>query len=176
MSPFLTVKEAGALVNKSPSSIRRIIYPILEDDKHADRHFIEPPPEAARELRMKGEGFAWRISEELLRRVVPAETSSEKGSGTPPERDHGEGNGALLDMLRRELDIKNTQITQQSELISKQMELIGGLSERLREGNVLIGTLQQQFKLTDGKDRTIDARETKPKRGVFSRLFSKSNS
>ena len=56
------------------------------------------------------------------------------------------------------------------------MELIGGLSERLREGNVLIGTLQQQFKLTDGKDRTIDARETKPKRGVFSRLFSKSNS
>ena len=134
MSPFLTVKGAGALVNKSPSSIRRIIYPILEDDKHADRHYIEPLPETARELRMKGEGFAWRISEELLRRVVPAETSSEKGSGTPPERDHGEGNGALLDMLRRELDIKNTQITQQSELISKQMELIGGLSERLREG------------------------------------------
>ena len=42
-------------------------------------------------------------------------------------------------MLRRELDIKNQQITQQSELISKQMELVSGLSERLREGNILIG-------------------------------------
>ena len=107
MSPFLTVKEAGALVNKSPSSIRWIIYPILEDDKHPDRHHIEPSPEQVRELRLKGEGFPWRVSEELLRRMVPPETSSEKGSGTSPERDHGEGNGALLDMVRRELDIKN---------------------------------------------------------------------
>lgn len=55
-------------------------------------------------------------------------------------------------MLRRELDIKNGQITQQSELISKQMELINGLGERLREGNILIGSLHQRLTLADGRE------------------------
>ncbi len=190
MSPFLTVKEAGQLVGKSPSSIRRIIYPILENDHHPDRNQIEPTPEEATQFRLKGENFAWRISEELLRREVPLETVAPKGSGTVPERDRGEGNGALLEMLRRELDIKNGQITQQSDLISKQMELINGLSERLREGNILIGSLQKHLTLGDGKmagdhahtkDATVVSsvktepkvpKKPKPKGGIFKRLFS----
>ena len=71
MSQFLTVKEAARLTGKSPSSIRRVIYPIIRDDKHADRKHVKPNVEDALKLRMKGENFAWRLSEELLRREVP---------------------------------------------------------------------------------------------------------
>ena len=42
MSSFLTVKEAATLTGKSPSSIRRVIYPIIRDDNHADREQIAP--------------------------------------------------------------------------------------------------------------------------------------
>ena len=95
-------------------------------------------------------------------------------------------------MLRGELDIKNQQITQQSEMLSKQMELISGLSERLREGNILIGSLQKQLALPDGNNRTqpdiVEAtsatssspekgseaakKKAKVKKGLFSRFFS----
>lgn len=196
MSTFLTVKEAAKLTGKSASSIRRVIYPIIEDETHPDRSHIEPTVDDVTKLRLKGENFAWRISEELLRREVPIE----QVSSTSNERIHASsrtsGDVELLAMLRRELDIKNQQITQQSEMLSKQMELISGLSERLREGNILIGSLQKQLALPDGTARRdsgiVDAKssspstaaaektekgshgskeKSKPKKGLFSRLF-----
>ena len=191
MSNFLTVKEAAKLTGKSSSSIRRVIYPIIEDDKHADRQHIEPPVEEVKKLRMKGENFAWRISEELLRREVPIEAETDTGSKTPTPKQGSDGNTELLAMLWRELDIKNHQITQQSEMLSKQMELISGLSERLREGNILIGSFQQQLTLPEGNVRKtseiVNAKSSQtatpekgsqttkekpmPKKGLFSRLF-----
>src|SRR5437764_167611 len=42
MPTFLTVKEAARLTGKSPSSIRRIIYPILKNNSHPDRVHIQP--------------------------------------------------------------------------------------------------------------------------------------
>lgn len=182
MNRFLTVREAAERTGKSPSSIRRILYPILKDDGHADRSHIQPGVEEARELRLKGENFAWRVSEELLLREVPPEERTEKGSGPQATHEAGEG-GTLVAMLQRELDIKNQQIAQQ-------MSLISGLSERLREGNILIGSLQKQLALTDGRateSQPIEATATKaapnrkgtatppatdtPKRGVLRRLF-----
>ena len=94
-------------------------------------------------------------------------------------------------MLRRESDIKNTQITQQLEVITKQAGLIDGLSERLREGNILIGTLQQRLALPEAraipaaepvKPKPVPAtksekgtpaptKSAKPKKGFLSRLF-----
>ena len=65
-------------------------------------------------------------------------------------------------MLQKELDIKNQQITQQSDLIAKQMELIGGLSERLREGNILMGSLQHQLKLPDAPAKVVVSTDAKP--------------
>jgi len=146
LATFLTVKEASRITGKSPSSIRRIIYPIIHDDKHPDRTHIQPTVEEAMQLRMKGENFAWRVSEELLRREMPVEATTEK---TTKLSGHAEQD--LLAMLQGELQIKNQQIVQQGELISKQMELISGLSERLREGNVLIGSLQQHLALPEGR-------------------------
>ena len=197
MINFLTVKEAATLTGKSPSSIRRLIYPIIEDDKHADRKHIRPTIDEVVKLRVKGDNFAWRVSEEFLRREVPIGESSHKANSSGHGSATATGSEALVDMLRRELDIKNHQITQQSEMLSKQIELISGLSERLREGNILIGSLQRQLALPDGAARqhsdVVDATpsessqpekgsdvarttakpstETRPKKGFFSRLF-----
>lgn len=151
--PFLTVREAALFTGKSPSSIRRLLHPILQAEKHADRQFIQPSVDEVLKLRMKGESFPWRVSEEFLRRAVPPEIVSEKGAGAP-SKGSNQDETPLLAMLRRELDIKNQQITQQGELISKQMELISGLGERLREGNILIGALQQRLTLPDGKEKS----------------------
>lgn len=191
MTPFLTVKEAALLTGKSPSSIRRIIYPILENDQHADRKFIEPSVADVSQLRIKGENFAWRVSEELLRREVPADDTTVKGTATMPHKASGSADAELLSMLRRELDIKNQQITQQAEMLGKQMQLVESLSERLREGNILIGSLQQQLALPEGrKSISVEPVRSKPaaphksekgsgstakskqaKPGYFSRLF-----
>ncbi|MBS0261809.1 MAG: hypothetical protein JSS02_07615, partial [Planctomycetes bacterium] len=149
MPTFHSVKEAARLTGKSPSSIRRIIYPILQNDAHPDRDHIHPSPDEARELRLQGATFGWQISDELLRREIPANPEPEQGSprgGVGPSQD---GYADLIDMLRAELATKNEQIANQAAMLSQQMELISGLSERLREGNVLIGTLQQQLRLSE---------------------------
>ncbi len=191
MPTFLTVKEAAKITGKSPSSIRRVIYPIIQDINHADRLHIEPAVDNVKKLRMKGENFAWRISEELLHREVPVESEKPNDDEKQEPQQRAAGDIELLAMLRGELDIKNQQITQQSEMLAKQMELISGLSERLREGNILIGSLQKQLALPDGSHRpesdVVDARSSvppttekgnealkkkaKPKKGFFSGLF-----
>lgn len=199
MTTFLTVREAAHRTGKSPSSIRRILYPILEGENHPDREYVQPGAEEAMQLRIKGESFAWRVSEDLLARVIPAETR-ETHAGM--RSTGGAGDGELIAMLRTELDVKNRQINSHGELISKQMELISGLSERLREGNILIGSLQQRLALTEDRDakpvESLKAKNVppvrservnvvptpktekgtvpvpkpvKPKRGFFSRLF-----
>ncbi|MFV0446237.1 MAG: hypothetical protein ACK5Q5_21910 [Planctomycetaceae bacterium] len=146
MSEFLTVKAAAQLVGKSPSSIRRLIYPIIEAESHRDRDQIRPSAADVPQLRLKGENFAWQVSRELLlREMPPSEPGETKGEQAGPRSAAGAGEQGLIETLRRELEIKNSQITQQGELISRQMDLIDGLSERLREGNVLIGTLQQRL-------------------------------
>ncbi len=144
MTPFLTVQEAARLTGKSPSSIRRIIYPIFHDDIHPDRQHVQPGVEEAASLRMKGENFAWKLSEELLRREVPDDRSKEHSTTSSSTRTFAQSEDELLTILRRELDIKNAQITAQAETIKKLTNLMDGLSERLHEGNVLIATLQQQ--------------------------------
>jgi hypothetical protein len=191
MAPFLTVKEAARLTGKSPSSIRRIIYPIIHDDARADRDQIQPSVEEAMQLRVKGENFGWRLSEELLRREMPIgpESGNTNPASSSKSATHGEGD--VLAMLRGELEIKNKQIGQQTELISKQLDLISGLTERVREGNVLIGSLQQHLALPDArhgnhpitaktkrapsteaeKGSTITAKTPKPKKSFFSRIF-----
>jgi hypothetical protein len=192
MATFLTVKEASQRTGKSPSSIRRIIYPMIKNDAHPDRNQIQPSIDEAMALRMKGENFAWRLSEELLLREMPPETESANASPAASAKSAAHADAELLAMLRGELEIKNRQIGQQSELISKQLDLISGLSERVREGNVLIGSLQQHLALTDGragnqpitaktkrasstepeKGSTIASKTAKPKKSFFARIFS----
>jgi len=184
MPKFLTVKDAASLAGKSPSSIRRIIYPIIEKDQHPDRRHIQPTPEEVRQLRTKGENFAWRVSEELVRRALPPHETGSAAAAKPHTDTSSDRTADLISMLQGELDIKNQQIAQQ-------MELIKGLNERLREGNILMGSLQQQLALPAGPTRTkpepghTNAKETtpaktrspapakkpEPKKSFFGRLF-----
>jgi hypothetical protein len=156
MSKFLTVKEAAEIAGKSTSSIRRIIYPILENDQHPDRHHIEPDVKTAKALRVKGENFAWKLSRELLRREVPEGGAKGTAASKSSSIASNDQSAAIIEMLRNELGIKNTQIATQTDLLK-------GLSERLREGNILIGSLQTQLSLTDGSARKrSDAVEAEP--------------
>jgi hypothetical protein len=75
---------------------------------------------------------------------------TEKGSGKPGGRGPQDASADLLAMLRGALEIKNQQIATQSAIFSQQMELIKCLSERLREGNPLMASLQQKAALPDG--------------------------
>jgi hypothetical protein len=189
MERLLTVKEASQIIGKSPSSIRRVIYPIIHDDAHPDRSHVQPSVAEVRQLRMKGENFAWRLSEELLRREIPDEGAGDRRADAGNERAPSQIDPELLSMLRRELDIKNQQISQQSELIAKQIELVNGLSERLREGNILAASLQQRLALVDGHSAAVypadksdrdDERSSRKDRGSppsnargFRRIFSR---
>lgn len=82
------------------------------------------------------------------RRAAPSRSAHCRACGEPAREAHPEPpaslDAELLTILRGELAIKNEQIAQQ-------MELIKGLSERLREGNVLIGSLQQHLALPEGR-------------------------
>lgn len=149
MPTFVTVKQAAQATGRSTSSIRRAIYPILKDDAHPDRGHVEPSVDDALKLRVAGVNFAWRVSEELLARVLPATVPTEKGAA--PAKAAPQAQSELLSMLQRELEIKNQQIGEQTEMLRKQMELMTTLSERLREGNILIGSLQQRLGLADGR-------------------------
>lgn len=146
MAPFLSVKEAASRTGKSPSSIRRILYPIIHDDHHPDRHHIEPDVETAKALRLKGENFAWKLSEELIDRERSTPAAKQKDSAPV-----GDAAAAIVDILRKQLEIKDEQIAAQNEVIK-------GLSERMHEGNVLMGSLQQKLAAPDrSKTDIVDA-------------------
>ena len=108
MTAFLTVKEAAQLIGKSPSSIRRIIYPMIEDDGHPDRDHIRPTVSDVAQLRIKGENFAWKVSDELLRREAPAAEAATKSSSSSHAATTASNSDALIDMLRRELAKRNS--------------------------------------------------------------------
>lgn len=160
MAKFLTMKEAARFVGKSPSSVRRILYPILEDNRHSDRHHVEPDVATAKSLRLKGENFAWKISEELLRREFP---EGKRKSGSEAKSQTSSGNNQsdiIIELLREQLAIMKNQIATQTDLIK-------GLSERLREGNILMGSLQRQLAppapINRNNNNVVDANAPSPK-------------
>ena len=152
MSKFLTVKEAVERTGLSDSAIRRVIYPILKADKHADRHLIEPNPADARALRVKGENFAWKISEELLDREMHERVKKVKpdSKGTAQGSSGDDYLQATIEMLRNELHIKNQQIESQGQLLRD-------FSERVREANFMIGSLQKQIAPAAPRQEPVDA-------------------
>lgn len=167
MTNFLTVKEAAKIVGKSPSSVRRILYPILEDDQHLDRHHIEPDVETAKALRVKGESFPWKLSEELLRREMTEGAPRAKAEAASNTADE-DRSSPIIDILRKQLDIKDQQIAAANEVIKE-------LSERIREGNILMGSLQQQLSLTDASSRSKPAvvKSEPPPTQLWKKWFAK---
>ena len=130
-APYLTIAEAVEKTGRSPSTIRRLIRTITDAAVHEDRGGITPPPEEVEILKKKGENFTWKIQEEILLKHLKGALKEEKKSEAEPKRD-------ILQILERELQIKNQQI-------EKQWEVIHSLNDRLREGNILMGSLQKRL-------------------------------
>lgn len=132
-TPFMTIAEACEKTGRSASTIRRLIKSIAEDDTHTDRAAIEPSPKEVASYKKKGENFTWRIREDVLLREF-------KGALKEAKKEASEAKGDILDILQNELQLKNQQI-------EKQWEVIHALNDRLREGNILMGSLQKRLAL-----------------------------
>jgi hypothetical protein len=132
-TPFLTIAEAGKKTGRSASTIRRLIHSLTENDKHAERDAVQPSPSEVNAFKKKGDSFTWRIREDVVMREFGSAPSGEKKS-------HQESDTPILDILQKELHLKNQQI-------EKQLDVIQSLNERLREGNILMGSLQQRLSL-----------------------------
>ncbi|MBI2636059.1 hypothetical protein HYW84_01920 [Candidatus Peregrinibacteria bacterium] len=135
--PYLTIGEAAKQTNRSPSTIRRIIRSIIVGPSNEDRSGVEPTPKAVEAFKKKGENFTWRIREDVLLKNM---SSALKGEEKSAARFSSKMEKDVLQILRQELDRKNMQI-------EKQWDVIQSLNDRLREGNILMGSLQQRLAL-----------------------------
>jgi hypothetical protein len=134
-TPLLTIAEASKKTGRSASTIRRLIHTITETEGHADRSFIEPTPDQVAVFKAKGDTFTWRIREDIVMREFAGAPKAEKKSDS-------ETSDGILGLLEKELNLKTQQI-------EKQWEVIHALNERLREGNILMGSLQQRLALPE---------------------------
>lgn len=145
-TPFMTIADACDKTGRSASTIRRLIKSIADDDSHPDRSAIEPAPKEVAAFKKKGENFTWRIREDVLLREF-------KGALKEAKKEVSEAKGDILDILQKELELKNHQI-------EKQWEVIHALNDRLREGNILMGSLQKRLALPLGDtpaDNVVDS-------------------
>ncbi len=142
---FLTIAEAAKLTGRSGSTIRRLIHTLTENDKHADRAAIEPSPSEVAAFKKKGDTFTWRVREDIILREFGSAPKEEKKTSASSS----ENTSGILTILQQELDLKNKQI-------EKQWEVIHALNDRLREGNILMGSLQQRLALPE----TVAAKPT----------------
>ncbi len=134
-TPLLTIAEAAEKTGRSPSTVRRLIRTIAEEADHADRAGVEPSPKAVEAFKKKGENFTWKIREDILMKHLQSAPMEERKKRSESSGDLSED---ILHILRRELELKNQQI-------EKQWDVIQSLNDRLREGNILMGSLQQRL-------------------------------
>jgi hypothetical protein len=157
-TPLLTIAEAAAETGRSASTIRRIIRTITDASKHPDRNGIEPLEPAVEALKKKGENFTWKIRKDVLLKHCPPAQKEDKNTEHSASSPHGD----ILQILERELAIKNQQI-------EKQWEVIHSLNDRLREGNILMGSLQKRLSLPAadaGSDSPVEVSAVTPSHGA----------
>lgn len=128
---FLTIAEAIEQTGRSASTIRRIIRTIADDATHPSRDGVQPSVKEVVAFKKKGENFTWLIRADLLTQQSDAALTKKKKSASDASPD-------ILTILNRELELKSQQI-------EKQWEVIHALNDRLREGNILMGSLQKRL-------------------------------
>lgn len=162
MPEFHGLRDAARLAGKSISTFRRLVRSIVADEQHPDRQFLLPTVEEVRRLKAEGEQFAWTISDELLNREFGNEAARD-AAARMPERG-AEPLAELIALLREQLQENREQLKVKDQQIASQTEIIQSFNERLREGNILIGSLQQQLALPEvtQKFQTTKPQPTQP--------------
>lgn len=145
-TPFLTIAEASKKTGRSASTIRRLIHALTETDTHEQRSAIQPSPAEVAVFKQKGDTFTWRIREDVLAQQIGATPKEEK------KETLGSSDG-IMSILQKELDLKTQQI-------EKQWEVIHALNERLREGNILMGSLQKRLVSLPESSTIVEASTT----------------
>ncbi len=154
--PYLTITEAVKKTQRSSSTIRRVIRSITDSASHPDRSGIEPTTKVVEVFKKKGENFTWTIREDVLLKHLPSAPTAADSPKEDAQKSSGESPSgmekAVFEILKNELALKNQQI-------EKQWEVIQSLNDRLREGNILMGSLQQRLALPVAESPTpvVDA-------------------
>jgi hypothetical protein len=145
---FLTISEAEKFTGKSRSTLRRFIDGIVKAEHAPDRHLLLPTPDEAKSLREQNQPFAWKISEELLRRQFlkpepEATPEAGKGSGEAPASD----SSRLVTVLEKSIAILERELAEKNNQIA-------AMNDRLRESNILMKDLQERVALPAPKPAT----------------------
>lgn len=144
---LLTIREAAERTGHSTHKIRRLIKAVADNPQHADRSEVEPSPIDVERLNREGVQFTWRISEELVRRELgdaPAATTDEKPAAI------GESS-EVLGILQRAITAHEKAASQLVEQLKVKDDQIAALNDRLRESNLLMGSLQKQLAGSHGE-------------------------
>lgn len=164
---LLTIREAADRTGHSTHKIRRLIKAIADHPEHPDRGLIEPTPADVDRLTAEQVQFTWRISEELVLRMLGASPAT-----TPARSDAVVGessSGDAVALLQRALAAQEgitDQLIQQLKVKDSQIEgmqqFMHSLNERLRESNVLMASLQKQLPAPTEKGSDVSASKTSP--------------
>jgi hypothetical protein len=153
---FLSIRDAVAHTGKSTSTIRRLIREITKNNAHRDRHHIHPEPAEVEKLKARGEQFVWTLSQEILEKELMGNAEHREGaSGPMTTRTRISFQEIIQEELRakeRNLEAVMDQLKVKDQQIARQSDIIEALNERLREGNLLMGSLQRQLQLKEGSD------------------------
>ena len=177
MPTFLSIKEAAGRAEKAEITIRRFVQSIVKEQaSSSQRKHIQPTPADVRTLKKQKRPFSWKISEELISQQFLHNSASQAVAKT---QEKTKEDSALFSLLQSELEGKKEQMKVKDDQIQALTEIVHSLNERMREGNVLMASLQKHLALPAGTDALhLDRREgdsekdeKQPKKTWIERLF-----
>ncbi|PIQ76341.1 hypothetical protein COU78_05545 [Candidatus Peregrinibacteria bacterium CG10_big_fil_rev_8_21_14_0_10_49_24] len=169
MPTYLTIKEAADRAGKAEITIRRFVQSVVkEQTRSPKRKLIRPTAAEVQDLKKRKQPFSWKIADELIEKHYTQDESSVKKAGMSSKANIG-----MSETLQRELQSKEGQLQIKDEQIKALTEIVQSLNERMREGNVLMASLQQHLALPEARSEEKEEESTE-KKSWIGRFFTSS--
>jgi hypothetical protein len=170
MSNYLTIKEAADRAGKAEITIRRFVQSIVKEQaRSSKRKLIQPTHAKVQELKKSKQPFSWKIADELIEKQFAQEEGATKKSTAKTKMEI-----SMSESLQQELQSKEGQLQIKDDQIKALTEIVQSLNERMREGNVLMASLQQHLALPEGREDEQD-KEAAEKKSWIGRMFTSSS-